>query len=120
MCRVLGVSPSGYYSWRSRGESKRSREDRRLLVEIRAVYAEMKKRYGSPRIHRELGAKGIRVGEKRVARLMHRDGLSARQARKFKVTTDSEHSFPIAANTLDRDFEVVVPNARWCSDISVP
>ena len=118
MCRVLRVSLSGYYAWRTRGESRRSRKNRGLLVEIRAVHAESKMRYGSPRIHGELRARGRECNEKRVARLMREDGLRSRRSRKFKATTDSKHSFPVAPNLLNREFEVSGPDEVWVSDIT--
>ena len=116
MCRVLQVSTSGYYAWRRPAASKE--EDERLLVEIKAVYVESKRRYGSPRIHRKLRQQGIRCGEKRVARLMREHGLRARRRRRFKATTDSKHTLPVAANVLERQFEVEVPDARWAADIT--
>lgn len=118
MCRVLKVSTSGYYAWRSRPESERIRSDRRLLVKIRAAHKRSKKRYGSPRIHAELKAEGERCGRKRVARLMQEDGLRARQARKFKATTDSKHEMPVAKNLLARNFDAKRPNAVWAADIT--
>ena len=118
MCRVLQVSPSGYYAWRSRGESERARSNRCLLVEIRAVHAESKRRYGSPKVHGELRARGFDCNEKRVARLMREDGLRAKRSRKFKATTDSRHDFPVAPNLLNREFEVSRPDEVWVSDIT--
>jgi len=118
MCRVLEVSASGYYAWRKRGPSRRSLSDIELLVEIRDIYLETDQNYGSPRIFKELRAKGYRVSRKRVERLMRANGLHAKHPRKFKVTTDSNHQHPVAENTLDREFDVDVPNARWAADIT--
>ena len=117
MCHVLEVSTSGYYAWR-RWPTVSKQEDERLLVEIKAIYAETKRRYGSPRIHRKLRERGICCGQKRVARLMCEHGLRARRRRHFKVTTDSRHALPVAENVLARRFEVKVPNARWAADIT--
>lgn len=117
MSRVLEVSTSGYYDWRRR-PTRSKQDDERLLVEIRAIHAESKQRYGSPRIHRALRDRGIRCSEKRVARLMQTHGIRARRVRRFKATTDSKHSLPVAKNVLDRHFEVDVPNARWAADIT--
>jgi transposase InsO family protein len=89
MCRVLAVSASGYYEWRSAPESNRARENVRLLTHIRAVYEESRKTYGSPRVHAELCGRGIGCGENRVARLMRESGIQAKHRRKFKATTDS-------------------------------
>lgn len=118
MCRVLGVSRSGYYAWLRRPESRRGREDRRLKVRIRTIFHESDKAYGSPRIHRELRRNGIRCGRKRVARLMQEESLRAKSRRKFKATTDSNHSHPVAPNLLSRQFEVSSPDTIWLGDIT--
>lgn len=118
MCRVLGVSDSAYYAWWGRPESRRVREDRRLLVEIKAIHSAKRETYGSPRVHAELKAQGLRLGEKRVARLMRAGGIRAKQKRKFKATTDSRHSHPVAPNLLARDFEAIAPNQKWVADIT--
>ena len=119
MCRVLQVSTSGYYAWRQRPRVSKQEEEK-LLVEIRTIYTESKRRYGSPRIHRKLRQRGIRCGQKRVARLMREHGLQARRRRRFKATTDSKHTLPVAENVLERKFDVEVPDARWAADMSVP
>ncbi|MBI5524075.1 MAG: IS3 family transposase, partial [Desulfarculus sp.] len=118
MCRVLEVSTSAYYAWRGRPESRRVREDRRLLVQIQAIHSAKRGTYGSPRIHAELKAQGLRLGEKRVARLMRAGGIQAKQKRKFKATTDSKHAHPVAPNLLGRDFEADAPNQKWVADIT--
>ena len=118
MCHVLGVKVSAYYTWRTRQESRREREDRRLLVHIRSVHAESRQSYGSPRIYRELKDRGIEVGEHRVARLMRQHQIRPRQAKRFRATTDSRHSLPVAENTLERQFAVDRPNAVWAADIT--
>src|SRR6185436_1256595 len=91
LCRALAVSPSGYYAWRSRGPSPRTRTDLGLQHAIRVVHAETRGRYGSPRLHQAVRARGFAVGRKRVMRLMRADGLCARRRRRFRVTTDSGH-----------------------------
>ena len=118
MCSVLEVSASGYYAWRARPESTRSRTDRVLLEGIRRVHAESRCRYGSPRVHAALQAEGHRVGRNRVARLMHRHGIRVRAKRRFRVTTDSKHAFPLAPNLLDRQFTASGPNKVWLADIT--
>jgi len=118
MCRVLEVTPSAYYAWRGRPESRRVREDRRLLVEIKAIHQAKRETYGSPRIQAELKAQGQRHGQKRVARLMRDNDIRAKQKRKFKATTDSKHSHPVAPNLLARDFEATAPNQKWVADIT--
>jgi transposase InsO family protein len=117
-CRVLNVSASGFYAWRQRPSSPRVQANQHLSVQIRAVYQENRCAYGSPRIHLELQAQGTRCSEKRVARLMQAEGLRARVPRAFKVTTDSAHGWPVAANLLGRQFQVAKPNQVWCSDIT--
>lgn len=118
ICRVLRVSPSGYYRWRGRAESQRSREDRRLQVQIRAVYRETKGRYGSPRIYKELRELGVRCSRKRVARLMRQERLRARCRRRYRVTTQSEHRYEVVPNRLARQFCVASPNQVWAGDIT--
>lgn len=118
LCRHLEVSRSGYYAWAARPESSRKRSDRALAVAVAAVHHESKRRYGSPRVHRELRARGHRVGEKRVARLMRQEGLAARSKKRFVRTTDSRHAHPVAENILARDFHPQEPNAKWAGDIT--
>ena len=118
MCRNLNVSTAGYYAWRGRKQSARARSDEVLKVRIRAIHRENKERYGSPRIHAELQALGIRVGRKRVARLMRLEELRSKKPRKFRVTTLSSHSYPIARNVLARRFKVSRPNRAWVADIT--
>jgi len=121
MCRLLGVSTSGFYAWRKRGVSERSKRDRILLVEIERCHKGSRRIYGSPRVFRSLKELGIRVGEKRVARLMRETGLRARTWRRFRVTTNSAHTHPVAANLLDRRFGpsfAEAPNRIWASDIT--
>ena len=100
LCEVLEVSRSGFYAWQSRPPSARATEDARLAADIIAAHSKSGERYGSPRVHRALRRKGVRVGEKRVARLMREKGLEGRRKRRFKRTTDSKHTHPIAPNVL--------------------
>jgi len=118
MCSVLDVSRSGYYAWRGRSPSARARRDRELTAEIRSIHERSKQRYGSPRIREELVANETEVGRKRVARLMHEEGLSARAKRRFVKTTDSKHDLPIAPNLLKRNFFSSAPNKVWVGDIT--
>lgn len=118
LCRVVGVSASGYYRWRGRQESRRSREDRRLRVHIRTIHREMKGRYGSPRIHQELRARGIRCSRKRVARLMQEEHLQGRRRRRYRVTTQSGHRHAVAPNRLNRQFRVEGLNRVWAGDLT--
>jgi transposase InsO family protein len=118
LCKVLEVSRSGFYAWTERVPSARSLEDAKLRVHIAAAYELGRGAYGAPRIHRELGAAGFNVSRKRVARLMGELGLKSRRKRRFKATTDSNHSLPVAENVLDRKFEVDAPNVAWVTDIT--
>jgi putative transposase len=120
MRRVFGVSVAGYYSWRSRSDSKRAVEDRALLADIRQAHADSGGRYGSPRVHAALRAHGRRVGRGRVERLMRRHGVRGLIAQRRRVqTTNSRHSFPVAPNLLDRKFsETSRPNQVWLSDLT--
>ena len=118
MCRVLGVSKSGYYASAKRAPSARSQADGRLAVEITAAHRRSRRRYGSPRVHRALRKKGLRVGRKRIERLMREKGLVGRQKRRFRRTTDSKHTSPIAPNVLARDFEPKAPNQAWAGDVT--
>ena len=106
LCEVLEVSRSGFYAWQARPASAHAQKDAQLTVEITAAHAKSKQRYGSPRVHRALRKKGVRVSAKRVARLMREKGLAGRQKRRFRRTTDSKHSNPIAPNVLLRDFAI--------------
>jgi len=117
-CDLLGVSRSGYYAWRDRPEAPRAAEDAELVVEIKAAHKAGRGNYGSPRVHRELRAKGRRVGRKRVERLMRREGIVGRRKKRFRKTTDSNHSHPIAPNVLERNFDVDLPNAAWVTDVT--
>lgn len=116
LCRNLRVTSSGFYAWRARPESTHTVEDRRLTVLIRASFAASKQRYGRPRVHEDLIEQDERVSGKRVRRLMQADGLKARQRKRYKLTTMSDHDQPVAANLLDRQFEAAAPNQRWVSD----
>jgi putative transposase len=118
MCRVLEASPSGFYDWLRRPESRRAAEDRTLVEKIQAVHSESRQTYGSPRVHASLKAEGYQIGRNRVARLMRENDIRPRTKRKFKVTTDSRHDHPIAPNLLDRQFTVAAPNTVWLADLS--
>jgi transposase InsO family protein len=118
LCDALDVSPAGYYAWRDRPASARQQEQRAMLVEIRAVHAEYKARYGSPRVHAELVARGHDCCVNTVAKLMREHEIRAKTARKFRCTTDSDHDLPVAENLLDRQFDPAAPNAAWVADIT--
>jgi transposase InsO family protein len=116
MCTWAGVSRSGYYAWSERPDSAHAVEDRRLAVLVRAAHERGRKTYGSPRVHAELVDSGERVSRKRVARLMREQRLVARERRRYKCTTMSDHDQPVAGNLLDREFHAEAPNQRWVGD----
>jgi len=118
MCGVLGVSRSGYYHWTSRGPSRRERSNQELDRRIHAIFAEHQQRYGAPRITKTLHHEGLTCSENRIARRMRALNLQAIQTKKFKVTTDSKHSRPVAPDLLEQDFGAVAPNQKWTADIS--
>ena len=119
MCAVLDVSVSGYRAWKRGGKPDRKRlTDAQMLALIRAIHAELKGAYGSPRMVRELRCAGFPASKERVERLMRENGIQARHKRRFKVTTDSKHGLPVAPNLLDRNFTPDAPNQVWTSDIT--
>jgi transposase InsO family protein len=118
MCRLLDVSRSGFYAWLRRGCSPRQQQDQELGEQIDQIHHKSHRTYGSPRVHAELRAQGVRCGKKRVARLMRQRGLSARRRRSKIRTTDSRHGHPVAPERLGRDFAVEQPNRVWVSDIT--
>lgn len=118
LCRVLGVSSSGYYHWLKRPISRHKRRDMQLSKKIIELHEKSKSRYGSPRIHQALLKQGEHVGRRRVIRLMQEHKLKAVGKRKFKVTTNSKHNKPIADNLVKQQFSVAKPNHIWAGDIS--
>jgi transposase InsO family protein len=117
MCRLLEVSRSGFYAWLERRES-RELNDRQLLQLIREIFAQSKQTYGSPRIYRELRARGVRCDKARVERLMRENRITPPRKRRYRVTTDSNHKNPVAPNVLQRDFTSPAPNRLWAGDIT--
>lgn len=117
MCKALNVSRSGYYAYASRGESKRSRENRELLETIKKIHEKSHRIYGSPQITKNLPA-NQKASRGRVARLMKKNGIRSKVARKYKATTNSKHNLPVADNILNQDFTASKPNEKWVSDIT--
>jgi putative transposase len=118
MCAVLGVSRSGFYAWTKRGASARFKRDVELRAAIVASHQRSGKRYGSPRILRDLRASGERVSKKRVERLMREANLRGRRKGRYRATTDSKHLNPVAPNVLERDFSASAPNQKWVTDVT--
>jgi transposase InsO family protein len=119
LCRVLEVSRQGFYAWQRRRPCRRKKRDESLSVRIKQAFQDSDRTYGAPRVHRELGAQGVRTSRKRVARLMRQHSLVARpRPRRFFVTTDSRHRYPVPANVLARNFAPAGPNLAWATDIT--
>lgn len=118
MCRVLEVSPSGYYDWRRRSPSARARARAALDEQVKEAFLAEKCRAGAPRLTRRLKARGHGAGRNQIAESLRRQGLRARGARKFKATTNSNHRLPVAPNLLQQDFSAERPNEKWVSDIT--
>ena len=118
MCRVLKVSRSGYYAWRTRPESARAKTDRELTQVVKRVHAESKGVYGSPKVRDELLAEGYQYGRHKVARLMRNAGLRGCPKHRYKVTTRQDLRHDVAKNLLQQDFKVKAPNQCWASDIT--
>jgi putative transposase len=118
MCRLLKVSKGGYYAWRKRPESERAKQDRELTREIKRVHSESRQVYGRPKITAELQDEGYDCSERKVGRLMRLAGLRGCPVRRFKVTTQSDPSHPVAKNLLKQNFKAKRPNERWAADIT--
>ena len=112
------MSPSGYYAWRQRPLSARAQRDAQLARRLQVVHATHRQVYGRPRLHRALRGEGIRIGEKRVRRLMRAAQLIVRRRRRFRVTTNSQHHWTPAPNLLARRFAVAEPERVWAADIT--
>jgi putative transposase len=118
MCRVLGVSRSGFYSWLSRPPSPRDEANLKLAGLIEKIYVASRGTYGSPRVHEQLRGMGQDVGRGRVERLMRKHGIHSKTAKRFRVTTDSRHSYALSPNLVKRRFQVSAPNRVWASDVT--
>ena len=118
MCRVLGVSASGYYEWRDREPSARARDDAALLESIEGHHLASRGTYGSPRIHTDLAEEGVHVGRKRVARLMRGAGIVGVSRRRFCVTTRRDRDAVVAPDLVERQFEADGPDELWVADIT--
>ena len=118
LCRVLWVSRSGVHAWRSLGPSAAQARREALTEQVAEVHARVKGRYGSPRVHAELVARGTPCCENTVARVVRGTGIAAEARRKFRRTTDSDHPHPVAPNVLDRQFGPPEPNAAWVADVT--
>ena len=118
LCATLAVSPSGYSHWKGSGGPRKRLSDAALLVLIRSIHAETKSAYGAPRIWRELRDRGHPASKERVRKLMQVHGIRGRHKRRYKATTDSKHSFPVAPNLLDQKFRTYRPDLIYTADIT--
>lgn len=119
MCRVLGVTRSGFYAWQDRPPSERAQANQALLARIRTVYQASDQTYGSPRVQRDLHQQGVVCGHNRVARLMQLNGLVAKSKRRTRpVTTQRQAGVVPAPNRLNQDFTALAPNRKWVSDFT--
>ena len=118
LCTALQVSDSGFTSWQRSDGPKKWLSDGALLKRIREIHEETKAAYGSPRIYQELKGRGIPVSKGRVERLMRENDIRGRHKRRFKATTDSKHTLPVAPNILEQNFETERPDQAWIADIT--
>ncbi len=118
MSRVLDVSASGYYAWLERPLSDRAQENARLEVEIKAAHTRTRQTCGPERLQHDLAEYGVQIGVCRIKRIRKKLGIRCKQTKKYTVTTDSRHTFPVAENLLDQQFEAATPNSVWVSDIT--
>lgn len=118
MCKVLNVSRSGYHNYVKRRLGRREKEDSVLLMEIKEIHRNSRGLYGSPRIYQDLRRRGLKINKKRVVRIMQTNGIRAKTKKKYKVTTNSNHSYPVAKNLIGQDFRTTGSNKIWVSDIT--
>ena len=118
LCHALAVTRSGYYAWRTRPPCARATADAQLTMQLRVAHAESRHTYGRLRLQRALRARGTRIGDNRIRRLMRAAQLVARGRRRFRVTTESAHAYPVVGNRLARQFTVRAPNRVWAADIT--
>jgi len=118
MCRVLDLSPSGYYAWIRRPPSRRAKRDAELVVKIRKAHNDNRRVYGRPRIYAELKDEGERIGEKRVGRLMKAEGIVGVSRRRGPTTTTRGKDVRPWADLVERDFQADGPNQLWVADIT--
>ena len=121
MCRVLGVSRSWFHAWQRAAPTRAERAARRevLVAEVREIFEASRQRYGAPRVHADLHARGRRISKRTVAKLMKLSGIRPpRGKRRVPITTDSRHAHAVAPNLLDRNFAIAVPDTVWLADIS--
>ena len=118
MCRMLNVSPSGYYDWSSHPPSQHVKDEARLEIEIKAAHKRTRGTFGPERLQQDLAVHAVTVGISRIKRIRKKLGIHCKQIKKFKATTNSKHALPVAENLLEQNFEISLPNRIWLSDIT--
>jgi putative transposase len=118
LCLMLGIKRNSFYAWKKRKPSQREQDNQALIEHIRRIHKKYRKTYGSPRVYVQLKKQEISCSKKRVARLMRQDGLKGQRKYRKVITTNSKHSFPVAPNVLNREFQAEKPNQKWVSDIT--
>ena len=121
MCRVLEVSKSGFYSWQKQSQKSNAKAQQRYKIArtIEDIHRSSRKSYGSPRVFKQLKALGFKISKTSVERIMREENIFAKSKKKFRVTTDSKHNYPIACNLLNRNFsQTTAPNQIWLTDIT--
>lgn len=118
LCRIFGVSSSGYYARLGRQLSKRAQEEQRLEVEIMAAHKRTRETHGPERLQKEMASRGVKAGICRIRRIRKKLGIRCKQKKKFKATTNSRHNLPVADNLLDQRFDATAPNQIWVTDIT--
>lgn len=118
MCEVLGVSRSGYYEWLNRPKSNQKERKEKLTSQIKRVYLDSRRNYGSPKITKQLNSEGVSVSQKTVSRIMKEEGIRSKTVKKYKATTNSKHNLPVYPNLLDQQFKVERPGQVWVADIT--
>jgi putative transposase len=114
----MAVSPSGYYKWLKRRPSRRALEEGRLEAEIKAAHRRTRETCGPERLQRDLAHHGVKVGIWRIRRIRKKLGIRCKQTRRFRATTDSRHTLPVAENLLNQQFSATAPNQVWVSDLT--
>jgi transposase InsO family protein len=118
LCRILNVSASGYYAWTARPLSRWAREEARLEIEIKVAHRQNREVCGAETLQQDMAERGIKVGICRIKRIKRKLGLRCQQKKKFKATTNSNHTLPVAENILNQHFKVETPDKVWVSDIT--
>ena len=118
MVKQLGISRSGFHAWKKRMNSERKTKERELTQTIREIHRASRETYGSPRVFKQLKLQGVAVSRSRIERLMKKEEIRGKARRKFKVTTQSDHKFPVAPDLVQRNFTPGEPNKIWATDIT--